>query len=171
MRSSIKGISESFISLAFEWGHYVQFDDTGVAPLFEHILAQWALESNWGKSKLAQHHKNFGGVKYRESLVGQGFYTFTEYEDWEGKKDRYFSLESEEEWVRLYFAFINRSIYNGWKNHQDSGSAYMKFIALKGYCGSMAGFSPDEVPNAYASKIEAIIAGDKFKELIELTRH
>jgi uncharacterized FlgJ-related protein len=40
------------------------------APLKVATLAQWIVESGRGRSKLARDYLNFGGIKYRERMVG-----------------------------------------------------------------------------------------------------
>ena len=44
--------------------HPEDFDDLQNAS-----LAQWILESGWGKSPLARDHFNFGGLKWRPEMA------------------------------------------------------------------------------------------------------
>lgn len=115
-------------------------------------LAQWILESNRGTTKLASDYFNFGGVKYREELVSKVpgatkvWYTAHDGPDW------YFHLKSPEQYVDLYWAFIERAPYKGWREAAAKGpEAYIRFIAQCGYMGGPG--APQAKKDEYADKI------------------
>lgn len=134
--------------------------------LFEFTLAQWALESGWGKSGLAQEFNNFGGMKFRP-CIEKRFPEGRLYKDWEGEERLYFYLDDLSYYPMLYFAFIGRSPYKGWTVHRANGRDFIKFIAKCGYCGSMPGVEKQDVPEAYAKKIESIVESGTFKEVLD----
>lgn len=116
------------------------------------VLAQWILESGRGTSDLAKKFFNFGGIKYREELISKLpgaskiLYKANDGEDY------YFALKSPEQYVDLYFAFIGRSIYNGWREAAAKGpEAYIRFIAQCGYMGGPS--APQADKDAYVMKI------------------
>jgi len=48
-------------------------------------LAQWGLESGWGKSELSRKHGNYAGLKWRPEM--KGFATKVRYEAHDGPDD------------------------------------------------------------------------------------
>lgn len=66
---------------------------------YEIILAQWALESSWGKSDLSQRANNFAGIK--SSSVGKDYTS--------GAYAGYHSLEN---FTRDYIRVMNLSFYD-----------------------------------------------------------
>ena len=93
--------------------------------LKEITLAQWLLESDRGRSELATKHFNFGGLKWRNEMVG--FATEVEYEAHDGV-DSYCRFESLEKFIKGYWRFMERSPYAGWRSRAESGETYIKFI-------------------------------------------
>lgn len=156
---------ERFMMLARAYKEYLDKERPDCKGLLKHTLAQWALESGWGDSKLATHYNNFGGMKYRRELADE-FPTHAPYTDWSGEEVPYFLLDTLEEWPSLYFAFIGRSVYDGWEAHKDCGHCFMRHLAKSGYCGSMKGVKTEDVPSAYAARIENIIESVKFQEVL-----
>lgn len=92
------------------------------------LIAQWALESGWGNSVLFLQHNNAGGLKYRDKLPCDKI----SYTAHDGKTD-YCKCSSLKNFIETYFAFINRSVYDGWKN-SPTPEHFIKFIAKCGYC-------------------------------------
>ena len=88
-------------------------------------LAQWALESGYGQSDLARQHLNFAGLKWRPEMAGHA--TRVVYQAHDGV-DEYCKFESLPKFIAGYWRFIDRSPYNGWRGHADSGEAFIRFI-------------------------------------------
>lgn len=156
---------EKFKELARFYLKYLSEVKPEYKQLFEFTLAQWALESGYGKSKLAQEFNNFGGMKFRKELSKQ-FPKSERYEDWSGETVPYFLLDSFEQYPELYFAFIGRWPYKGFEKHISSGRKFIKFLGKCGYCGAMDGVAKKDVPEAYAKRIELIINSPKFREIL-----
>lgn len=98
------------------------------------LAAQWCKESAYGTSKLAVEANNFSGLKSRKELSHFGEYPYL---DWEGKYDPYVAVENPEDFILAYHAFIERSIYSGYEQTLEDGEEYIRFIAGKGFCGSV----------------------------------
>ena len=110
---------------------------TEFANVLTAIAAQWALESGWGKSKLAMSHNNFGGMKYRSEL--SHLCDPVVYTDWEGEECLYCALADPEDYYEVYFAFISRQRYHGIEDHLGSPEAFLEHLYARGYVGSMPG--------------------------------
>lgn len=81
---------------------------------------------------------NFGGLKYRAELQSKvpGVKPF-QYDEGRGEDDKvYFKSDSIETFIKLYWAFIERSPYKGWRDAADKSPAeYLKHIVYAGYVG------------------------------------
>lgn len=110
---------------------------TEYANVLTAIASQWALESGWGKSKLAMSHNNFGGMKYRKEL--SHLCDPVVYTDWEGQEALYCALADPEDYYEVYFAFIGRQRYKGVEEHLGSPRAFLEHLYNCGYVGSMPG--------------------------------
>ena len=88
-------------------------------------VAQWLLESGRGTSRLATEHFNFGGLKWRNEM--KGFATPVDYQASDGW-DKYCKFDSLEKFIEGYWHFLDRSPYEGWRNHVDSGEKFIGFI-------------------------------------------
>lgn len=88
-------------------------------------VAQWILESGRGTSRLATEHLNFGGLKWREEMVA--FAMPVDYEASDGR-NKYCKFESLEKFIKGYWAFLERSPYEGWRNNVDSAEEFIGFI-------------------------------------------
>lgn len=126
----------------------------GQPQLFDYIYAQWALESNYGNSELAQHYNNFGGMKYRIEL--DHLCRPLDYTDWAGETSPHCFLEAPEDYPKLYWAFVHRTPYPEIDKHMETGADFIYYLASCGYVST-------ESPESYLSKIERVIASDKFK--------
>jgi uncharacterized FlgJ-related protein len=92
-------------------------------------LAQWVLESRWGKSGLAQEHFNFGGMKgIAEISHLSDIATVVQYQANDGW-GRYLRFGSLENFITGYWRFLERSPYRGWKDHAASEREFISFIA------------------------------------------
>jgi N-acetylmuramoyl-L-alanine amidase len=88
-------------------------------------LAQWMLESGRGTSKLAKEHYNFGGLKWRREMAA--FATKVRYEAHDGADD-YCKFATMENFIRGYWAFLDRAPYTGWEEHVETGEDFIRFI-------------------------------------------
>ena len=113
--------------------HPEDFDDLQNAS-----LAQWILESGWGKSPLARDHFNFGGLKWRPEMAN-----WTEakdgvlvqpvkYEAHDGL-DTYCKFASPSAYINGYWRFLMRSPYDGWENHASNPKDYISYLLKCGY--------------------------------------
>lgn len=138
--------------------------------LKEIILAQWCLESGWGKSKLAINHNNFGGMKFRKEIAGD-YYKPVVYQDWEGEEELYFSLPRPLDYQDLYFKFLSRSLYK-FVDYTSEESFIVTMVAA-GYCTSMIDDSGKKLTQgillqlAYYERLKKIKESSSFAELIE----
>lgn len=140
------------------------------------ICAQWALESGWGKSKLARDYNNYGGLKWREE-IGDKFPNLVreiEYLDWEEiKKGQKSSTVGNTEiyiinikdFPKVYLGFLERDIYSGIDFYLSDAETYLRFLVSRGYVASMDGISPDKIEEYYVSKIFDIMSRSYFKSM------
>lgn len=118
----------------------IEFDN-----LKEITLAQWLLESGRATSDLATKHFNFAGLKWRSEMVG--YATDVVYEAHDGT-ERYCKFDSIESFIKGYWHFLSRSVYDGWKEHASDPEAFLKYIVNAGYC-------PD---NGYVGKVLSLLS-------------
>ncbi|WP_167354093.1 N-acetylmuramoyl-L-alanine amidase [Sinorhizobium saheli] len=95
-------------------------------------LSQWILESGRGASKLAREHLNFGGLKYRERMVGYALPV--DYTGTDGEATTYCRFSSIAEFVAGYWHFIRSGPYEGWDQLGGDGVAYIRHISAS-YAG------------------------------------
>ena len=108
-------------------------DEPGPAPaLRAALLAQCILESARGTSRLALDHGNFAGIKWRPEMKDVA--TRVRYGAHDGADD-YCAFASPAAFVKGYWTFIGRTVYDGWRHHADSAEDYLNFIAARGYAG------------------------------------
>ncbi len=88
-------------------------------------VAQWTLESGYGRSSLATDFRNFAGLKWRPEMTGHA--TPVEYEAHDGT-DKYCKFASLKKFIAGYWRFLDRSPYDGWRNHTASPQAFIRFI-------------------------------------------
>ncbi len=93
-------------------------------------LAQWALESGWGTSELAVKHFNFGGLKWRKEM--EPYATEVSYEAHDGLAG-YCAFADIDAFLKGYWAFIGRKVYDGWEAHAGDPETFIRFIGEK-YC-------------------------------------
>lgn len=92
-------------------------------------LAQWILESGWGRSGLSRKAYNFGGLKYSSRLG-------VEAERYRYRGGTYCRFPSPGHFIDGYWKFIDSRIYRGWRDAARLGpDAYMRFIVNRGYVG------------------------------------
>ena len=113
-------------------------------------LAQWLLEGGRTPSPLAKEYFNFGGLKWREEMLGNPTNSsatpvkYLAHDGW----DVYCKFTSVENFIRGYWRFIERSPYSGWRNHSSSPEDYIRFIGgiytpTVGYADSILGLLPE----------------------------
>ena len=105
--------SQSFLELVKTYSNTsIEF------PNFKAItLAMWLLESGRGKSKLAENHRNFAGMKYNsivkdlckrvtyESSAGSGYYC---------------EFENLEYFIKGFWKFLEQDEFNGWRFNETA---------------------------------------------------
>lgn len=94
-------------------------------------LAQWILESGWGKSALAMKHNNFAGLKWRGDLGVAGAVAIS-YNAHDGV-DNYAKLPSTEKFIEYYWKFLDRDVYFGWRNVASDPQKFIQHLLDKGY--------------------------------------
>lgn len=94
-------------------------------------LAQWILESGWGKSQLSKEYNNFAGLKWRGDLGIEGA-TSIEYAAHDGK-DLYARLPTLELFIEYYWKFLDRDVYSGWRDHADTPRGFIQHLLDSGY--------------------------------------
>lgn len=146
--------TEAFLALAR------QYAETAIdhPNLKEVTLAQWILESGYGRSQLAQEHHNYGGLKWRREM--EGFATPVEYQAHDGL-DTYCAFADLSSFVAGYWRFLDRSPYSGWREHAADPATFIRFIGAVytptfGYADAVLNL----VPKA-RSYLERHIAGHK----------
>ena len=88
-------------------------------------FASWILESGWGQSELARKHNNFAGMKYRNEM--RRFARKVRYQAHDGADD-YCAFDTLEDFVAGYWAFLDRSPYNGWRDRAGDARAFIAFV-------------------------------------------
>jgi hypothetical protein len=94
-------------------------------------LAQWIVESGRGSSKLATDFNNFGGIKFRERMVG--YAQPVDYQGSDGELTTYCKFASVESFVKGYWHFIETGPYDGYQQFKDDAAGYIRHIAKMGY--------------------------------------
>lgn len=118
-----------------QWNTLIDAIRLGSSPaptLRTALMAQCILESNRGTSRLAVDHNNYAGIKWRKEM--EGLATKVSYGAHDGIDD-YCAFVSPSAFVRGYWAFIGRSVYDGWLNHADDPAGYIAFLKSRGYAG------------------------------------
>lgn len=92
-------------------------------------LAQWILESNWGRSNLAIKHTNFGGIKWRPAMgpyARRAIYTSTR------DTNKFFcAFPDLSAFIQGYWAFLDRDPYRGWRLVAHEPHDFLRFIATR----------------------------------------
>jgi hypothetical protein len=88
-------------------------------------IAQWILESGYGRSRLAEEHLNFGGLKWRAEMAG--FAEPVDYPAHDGV-DQYCKFASVAAFIAGYWKFLDRAPYRGWRDHAATPESFIRFI-------------------------------------------
>ena len=119
-------------------------------------IAQWLLESGYGTSALFMKYNNAFGMKWRKEMLPYGEPIMYDAHDGSTEYVNFRSLDSS---IDGYWAFINRSVYDGWKN-SPTPEHFIRFIAQCGYCPTV-GYADEVlalVPTAEKLLSEAKVA-------------
>jgi uncharacterized FlgJ-related protein len=102
---------------------------SGTEVEFPHLkevsIAQWALESDYGRSELAQKYLNFAGMKWRSEM--RGLATPVHYNAHDGA-GIYCQFASLDDFIAGYWAFLERSPYRGWRMNSATPEDFINFI-------------------------------------------
>ncbi len=93
-------------------------------------LAQWALESGFGTSDLAQRHNNFAGLKYRQRMSSVA--EPVDYTAHDGE-DTYCKFSSVKKFIAGYWHFISSGPYGDWTLYSDDPIGYIRYLHQQGY--------------------------------------
>lgn len=94
--------------------------------LLEMMLAQCAVESGWGSSKLARLYYNFGGMKWRDFMTP--YATPRHYLASDGPAI-YCQFKTYSHFVAGYFFRLDEHpSYAGWRDHADTPESFIEFI-------------------------------------------
>ena len=91
------------------------------------LAAQWALESDWGRSALAEQHFNFAGIPWLDALDDVAVKVPHPNVPEKGDFCRFLSFET---FVKGYgMRLENDSSMSGWRDHSKTPEAFIKFLA------------------------------------------
>ena len=91
-------------------------------------VAQWALESNWGRSDLARIHFNFAGIEWSEAL--KEFAAPVEYKRGDGVTGQYCRFASLEDFCDAYWArFALDGRFADVQAHTASAEDFLRHVA------------------------------------------
>ncbi len=116
-------VTEKFWQLTHHYGRrQVEF------PHLKAItLAQWALETGFGKSALAEQHLNFAGMKWRNVMAP--YATKVAYQAHDGLED-YCRFDTFDKFIDGFWARLDlMEPYKGWRDNSASPEAFIGFIA------------------------------------------
>jgi hypothetical protein len=99
--------------------------DIEFANLRAVTVAQWTLESGYGRSSLAADFRNFAGLKWRSEM--NGYATPVDYAAHDGT-EKYCKFATRKKFVAGYWHFLDRSPYDGWRDHTDTPEDFIRFI-------------------------------------------
>lgn len=89
-------------------------------------LAQWALESGWGKSDLAKRHHNYAGMKWRPSMAPYG--RPVSYKAHDGETE-YVHFFDDAHYVAGYWKRLDLiTNYQGWRGRTNTAEDFIGFI-------------------------------------------
>jgi N-acetylmuramoyl-L-alanine amidase len=89
-------------------------------------LAQWGLESGYGKSDLAIKHHNYAGMKWRQSMVPYGYPA--PYKAHDGQ-EFYVHFRDDAHFIAGYWKRLDMiSNYDGWRAHTKTPEDFIGFI-------------------------------------------
>ncbi|MDF1813149.1 MAG: glucosaminidase domain-containing protein [Verrucomicrobiales bacterium] len=148
--------------------------------LFRVVSAQWIYESGWGTSKLSYKYKNFAGIKFRKELDHLPGCKSVEYTDWEGTTHQAYSCSTYNDFVKLYWAFLERTPYIGHTRLFSRPRRWLRFIAEQ-WVWTISGVDREDFPrgrrgdrqykkavrDTYCERIFDLMDRPVFKELVK----
>ena len=117
-------------------------------------VAMWILESARGASELAAEHLNFAGMKWRTEMKPYGRRVNYDAHDGDGYYCKFNSLS---DFIAGYWRFLDRSPYDGWRDHVATPEAFLQYIAPT-WAGD-AHYAEKTV--ALLGEARGLLAGDK----------
>ena len=98
---------------------------------FQHLkaitLAQWALESGWGKTGLASKYNNYAGMKYRATDHPGGVPVLYTAHD---GREHYTHFRTHADFIAGYWHRLDTiPLYKDWREHAHDPKAFILFIA------------------------------------------
>lgn len=133
---SAEGATNEFMTLVGAIGA----NSSELAPVQAGVVAQWALESNWGRSELALFHYNFVGLRWNDTI--EAYATKVQHPTAPEKGD-FGRFLSPTHFVDGYLAELDAR-KPGWRNHLGSSREFIEHIGdgwhagNDGYVGSIA---------------------------------
>jgi len=98
----------------------------GVLHLREMMLAQWAVESGWGKSRLAREYNNFAGMKWRDFMKEHATKKWYKANDG-GSFYCYFATQAD--FIRGFVHRLDKHpMYAGWREKSTTPEGFIQFI-------------------------------------------
>lgn len=94
-------------------------------------MAQFILESGRGTSRLSYQGLNFAGLKYRKELSGIARELFIQAPS-EKEPQVFCAFPTVEAFIKGYWLFIGRSVYDGWKECKTA-EEFIRHLAERGY--------------------------------------
>lgn len=173
-----------FEDFSKEFLTYILENEPDFINSFDWIMAQCCLETNYFKSDLAVIYFNPAGLKFRISLIGKVPTLYpAKYQDWEEKIENVnIDDDCAVKYIKfspiLYFMFLERWPYKGFRNYSLDGEKLIKHISNCGFCGSIStvdkNFFLDKeqykkaVNTEYFNSIKRVYDSQKFKQKISM---
>lgn len=89
-------------------------------------LAQWGLESGYGKSELARKHHNYAGMKWRPAMSEFGYPALYDAHD---GRCFYVHFRDDAHFIAGYWKRLDIiSAYDGWRRHTKTPEDFIGFI-------------------------------------------
>jgi hypothetical protein len=98
-------------------------------------LAQWVEETRWATSELARLHRNYAGMKGKfkvEQIIAEAPATRVWYQAHDGP-GTYLRFAAIPNFIKGYWMFVQRSPYDGWQQHAERPTDFIRHLARKGW--------------------------------------
>lgn len=112
--------SEFLELIEYYSGRAIEFPDLKAVT-----VAVWILESGRGSLGLASNHRNFAGMKYHSDITDWAKRVHYNAHDGKGY---YCEFESLSDFVSGYWAFLDRSLYDGWRNFGKDPDGFINHV-------------------------------------------
>jgi len=148
---AVKNRTQQFVK---NYGKGVALAIKGTGLFFPTVIAQKALESGWGESKLTKEANNFGGIKYNPNLSGvTGFVVRDTAEYIRGKrvivKQKFSTFKDVESGIRATIQVLMSDRYKNARLNAKTPEEQVLMIARAGYTTTPA--------QKYLSSLQGII--------------